>query len=120
MNYITGRLNSSSQDIGSLMETFVFSELVKMGLEVKFWRTGSGAEVDFVYNGIPIEVKSSIMKEPSLAKSYHAYLKAYEPEIGFWVSANYYGERQVNKGKVYFYPLWAVPLLVKRLTAVQS
>jgi predicted AAA+ superfamily ATPase len=102
------------------MESFVFSELVKVGLEVKFWRTGSGAEVDFVCNGIPIEVKSSIMKEPSLSKSYHSYLKAYEPEIGFWVSANYYGERQVNKVKVHFYPLWAVPLLLKRLSGKQN
>jgi len=120
MNYITGRLNGSAQDIGGLMETFVFSELVKVSLEVKFWRTSSGAEVDFIYNGIPIEVKSSIMKEPALSKSFHGYLKAYEPKTGFWVNANYYGERQVNKGKVLFYPLWAVPLLVKRLTAEKS
>lgn len=117
MNYITGRLNGSPHDIGSLMENFVLSELVKAGLEVKFWRTGSGAEVDFIYNGIPIEVKASLMKEPTLSKSFHSYLKAYEPETGFWVSANYYGERQVIKGKVHFYPLWAVPLFIKRLSS---
>jgi predicted AAA+ superfamily ATPase len=116
LNYITGRLNGSSHDPGSLMENFVFSELVKGGLEVKFWRSSSGAEVDFVINGVPIEVKSAIMKEPSLSKSFHSYLKTYEPGIGFWVSANYYGERQVNGGKVVFYPLWAVPAMVKRLS----
>lgn len=116
MNYITGRLNGSTYDKGSLMENFVFKELVSGGLEMKFWRTGSGAEVDFVVKGIPIEVKASIMKEPSLSRSFHSYLKTYNPGKGFWVNANYYGERMVNEGKVHFYPLWAVPLIVKQLT----
>jgi predicted AAA+ superfamily ATPase len=114
MNYITGRLSGSSLDMGSLMENFVFTELVKGGLDMKFWRTGSGAEVDFVVNRIPIEAKSSIMKEPSLSKSFHSYLRTYKPEMGFWLNANYYGSRQVDERKVRFYPLWAAPMIIKR------
>jgi hypothetical protein len=46
---------------GALFENYVLTELIKMGLVVKYWRTKSNAEVDFVVetdNGIiPIEVK---------------------------------------------------------------
>jgi predicted AAA+ superfamily ATPase len=63
-----------------LMESYVFTELAKKGLKVKFWRTGSGAEVDFVVNNIPIAVKSAVLKEPALSRSFYRYLRAYRPK----------------------------------------
>ncbi len=54
-------------DRGILLETFVFLQLQTMltpNMEIKFWRTKDGDEVDFILlkdrNPIPIEVKSSI------------------------------------------------------------
>ena len=48
---------------GSDVETAVLSELLKMGLKPKYWRTKGGAEVDFVVetglDTIPIEVKTN-------------------------------------------------------------
>jgi predicted AAA+ superfamily ATPase len=116
MNYITDRLREGAQDTGSVMENYVFTEMVKKGLEVKFWRTGAGAEVDFVVNGIPLEVKSSVFNNPLLTRSFISYLETYKPASGFMINFNFYGERDVEGKKVYFYPLWAVPLLIRFLS----
>jgi predicted AAA+ superfamily ATPase len=113
MNYITDRLKSEISDTGSLMENYVFTELVKKGLEVKFWRTGAGAEVDFIVNGAPVEVKASVLNSPLLTKSFFSYLETYKPVSAYLINNNFYGKREVEGKTVYFYPLWAVPLLVK-------
>jgi predicted AAA+ superfamily ATPase len=62
---------------GAIFETAVLAELVKAlgrhGLdpEVYFWRTSTGAEVDFVMDTgsalIPIEVKTSATPRPAMA-----------------------------------------------------
>ncbi len=114
MNYITNRLAADIADKGSLMENFVFTELVKKDVEIKFWRTGGGAEVDFVVDGIPIEVKSTPLRKDSLSRSFISYLNTYEPKTGYFINADYYGDREFGGREVKFYPLWAVPLLVKQ------
>jgi len=114
MNYITNRLDSDIADKGSLMEDYVFTELVKKGVEIKFWRTGAGAEVDFVVNEIPIEVKSTALRKDALSRSFISYLNTYEPKAGYFINADFYGEREFDGRKVKFYPLWAVPFMVKQ------
>ncbi len=114
LNYITDRLREEGPAAGSLMENYVFTELVKKGLEVKFWRTGTGAEVDFVVNGVPIEVKASVLNNPLLTKSFFSYLETYKPASGFLINSNLYEERDTDGKTVYFYPLWAVPLMIKQ------
>lgn len=103
LNYITDRLREEGPAAGSLMENYVFTELVKRGLEVKFWRTGTGAEVDFVVNGIPIEVKASVLNNPLLTKSFFSYLETYKPASGFLINSNLYEERDTDGKTVYFY-----------------
>lgn len=60
-------LLSERQDKGIIFESFVFLKLLTMltpNMEIKFWRTKDGAEVDFVIlkdrKPIPVEVKSKI------------------------------------------------------------
>ena len=55
------------KDFGVILESFVFLELqtiLKPNMEIKFWRTKDGGEVDFILlkdrNPIPIEVKATI------------------------------------------------------------
>ena len=78
------------------------------------WRNGAGAEVDFVVNEIPIEVKSSALKKPTLSKSFISYLNTYEPKLSFYLNADFYGKREFNGQEVKYFPLWAVPLLVRQ------
>jgi hypothetical protein len=112
MNYITNRMNKDIYD-GSIFENFVCTELIKYGLDVKFWRTGSGAEVDFIINDIPIEIKSGHLKKDSLTKSFSNFCKKYEPEKAIVFSANYYSQRKFLNSTIYFFPLWAIPKVVK-------
>lgn len=68
------------QDSGILYENHIFRELICAGYSVKYWRTKSKAEVDFIVNDkIPVEVKSSIGR-PLLGKSLMSFIEKYHPE----------------------------------------
>jgi len=58
-NAVLGHIDAAPE--GRLFESYVLSELVKMGHRPRFWRTKNGVEVDFVvekdHRPIPIEVK---------------------------------------------------------------
>jgi predicted AAA+ superfamily ATPase len=71
------------QDKGVLYENFIFSELIKNNLTLKYWRTKSKAEVDFIINDkIPVEVKSFLPK-PVVGKSLFSFIEKYHPEKAF-------------------------------------
>lgn len=96
-------------DKGALYENFVFSELQKAGKKVKYWRTKSKAEVDFILEInsklIPIEVKSNLTK-PVLQRSLISFIKKYRPEIAFILSRDYYDVKKYENTIVYFLPLF--------------
>lgn len=74
---------------GKLFENFVFSELVKNGEEVRYWRSKNNAEVDFVVQRggepIPIEVKIKADKRHLVERSLQSFIEAYRPKKGFVV-----------------------------------
>ena len=94
-------------DKGSLYENFVATELLKKGLDIKYWRTKSKAEVDFIVEKkakiIPIEVKSNL-KKPKLTKSFLSFIDKYKPEKGLILSEELFKE----KGKTKFRPIFSV------------
>ncbi|MEA1870098.1 MAG: ATP-binding protein [Euryarchaeota archaeon] len=97
------------QDVGILNENFVFTQATCAGAEVKFWRSKSGAEVDFVMerNGklIAIESKSRFRRR---TKSLTAFIDKYNPHRTIVV---YRGGLEVRGGVVYL-PLVFVSALV--------
>ncbi len=97
------------QDIGSLNENFVFTQLTYAGVEVKFWRSKSKAEVDFVMERegklIAIESKSSFRRR---TKSLTAFRAKYSPYRTIVV---YRGGLEARGGVVYL-PLVFVSALV--------
>jgi hypothetical protein len=71
-----------------LLENYVLTELVKMGLEPHYWRTKSKAEVDFVIRTdegiIPVEAKTRT--DPLKVESgLRAFIDQYTPERAFVV-----------------------------------
>lgn len=96
----------SRQDKGALYENFVASELLKGGHDVKYWRSKSKAEVDFVIekrgSAIPIEIKSDL-KRPKLSKSFLSFVDKYKPKKSFVLS-----EKFKERGKVIFAPIFSV------------
>ena len=92
-------------DKGSLYENFAASELVKSGIELKYWRTKSMAEVDFVIEkgSIPLEIKSNLTK-PNFTKSFVSFLEKYKPKRSFILSEKLFAE----KNKTKFRPIFSV------------
>lgn len=94
-------------DLGSIFENFIFSELIKHKYEVKFWRTKSGAEVDFIIEInqviIPIEVKTTLNND-NIGKSMHSFIDKYNPKFVIICSLNYESTITIKETKVLFIP----------------
>ncbi len=84
---------------GKLFENYVLTELLKMGLNPKYWRTKQKTEVDFIVESennklIPIEVK--IQTEiGKIEKSLRAFIDYYKPRKAIVV--NLKGEKGKTK-----------------------
>jgi len=98
-------------DYGNLNENFIASELIKNEIDLKYWRTKVGAEVDFIYerNGkiIPIEVKSNLIS-PKITRSYRNFLQEYKSKKGFVFSKNYFFKKKFKEATIFFYPLFNI------------
>ena len=94
-------------DKGALYENFAAAEIYKEGLDVKYWRTKSDAEVDFIVEKegkiIPIEVKST-MKEAETNRSFLSFIDKYAPEKKIILSESLF----TDKKGVLFRPLFFV------------
>lgn len=104
---------SSRADVGPLLENFVASELLKRGRELRFWRTKSGAEVDFVIETregpLPVEVKAGTIAVPG--KSLRSFLKKYRPPVAYVLGTGNVRATRVEGTQVRFLPLYAVPFI---------
>jgi len=95
----------SRMDKGLINESFVASELIKKDLELKFWRTKSKAEVDFILEKegeiIPIEVKSKISSE-NISRSFRSFIEMYKPKKGFLLNYDFVGEKMISGTSIIF------------------
>lgn len=101
------------QDKGLLIQSAVFQELLKFKIQgfydfhIHFWRTQSGAEVDFVlYKNdsciIPIEVKHRSMKSPTISRAFRSFVDAYKPKNAFLITKDLNKIIMVNDCKIHF------------------
>lgn len=98
-------------DKGSLLENFVFSEIIKQtDNQLHFWRTKEKAEVDFILadymgNIIPLEIKASALRTPELSRGLQGFISSYQPKQTFIINLGFQGKTQINKTMVNFiYP----------------
>ncbi len=88
------------QDKGPLYENCVFSELMKRDRLVKYWRTKSKADVDFVVDDrIPLEVKSDLSKS-IIGKSLHSFIAKYQPDKAFILNESLFEDFRIRKSMV--------------------
>ena len=101
---------SKRADAGVLNENFIAAELVKSGYPLRYWRTKSKAEVDFVVEArgqtIPVEVKT-VIKKPAVSRSFRSFLDKYKPPFGIVVSDSAHVGLQIDGVPVEFLPHWA-------------
>ncbi len=96
-------------DMGALNENFIAKELVKNGYPIRYWRTKSKAEVDFIIEDqgeiIPVEVKTTLNK-PSVSRSFRSFLDKYSPSRGFITSNQLVGRVRINNIPITIVPHW--------------
>lgn len=98
-------------DLGALNENFIAAELVKKGHLIRYWRTKSKAEVDFIIEKegeiIPLEVKSNLGK-PAVSKSFRSFLEKYTPLRGYIASQQLQDEVTIMDIPIKIFPHWYV------------
>ena len=89
---------------------------------IHFWRTQSGAEVDFVlcYGDviIPIEAKFRSMKEPVITRSFRSFIDAYQPRYGFFITKDFNKKIIINQCEISFISFSRLLRLFDRLKKI--
>ncbi|QGA80857.1 ATP-binding protein [Candidatus Nanohalobium constans] len=107
-----GHLNTPSE-FGELFEGFIHNFLKQetqfTGLDVRYWRTKSQAEVDFVLSAgnkveLPVEVKYKELDEPKVTKSLRSFMKKYSPEKAVVVNLSLEETVEIEETRVEFIP----------------
>jgi len=117
------------QDVGLLIESAVFQELLKFKVQnfydftIHFWRTQSGAEVDFVLHKnenciVPIEAKFRTMNSPIVTRAFRSFIDAYQPRHGFFITKDYNKKVLINNCEVHFISFSRLLCLFDRLKEV--
>lgn len=92
---------------GAFAENYTLNELMNLGKEPYFWRSGNTAEIDFVYeeNGdiVPVEVKAA---DNTQAKSYKQFCKKYAPYAGIKLSQKNIAKNLCETTATYSIPLY--------------
>ncbi|MCK4250072.1 ATP-binding protein [candidate division WOR-3 bacterium] len=116
-NNLMENFNSLAQrtDAGAVIENAVFIRLNQLyqGVEkINFWRTKSGAEVDFVAHlkntVLPIEVKYSHFDIEKISRSLASFIDLYKTKYAVVLTKNYWGSMTKNKTKILFIPVYYV------------
>ena len=123
-NAVFGGFHASREraDCGALWENALFNELAKrVNLldEIRFWRTKSGAEIDFVVRRgekiVAIEVKATELSRPALSRGTHSFLEAYRPACLGVVNASLRLDTVEDGVAVRFVRPWEIDLVLGEL-----
>ncbi|MBL7159695.1 ATP-binding protein [Candidatus Microgenomates bacterium] len=101
---------------GHFFENACFLRLKELNsLEpIRFWRSTSGAEVDFIFFSVkegitPFEIKSTVSKIGTLGKSLISFIKTYQPKKAYFYTKNTKGEIKKLNTKIYYLPYHFLP-----------
>jgi predicted AAA+ superfamily ATPase len=76
---------------------------------VNFWRTTSGAEVDFVTGDVQpeagIEVKAGDMRSVKITRGYRSFLTKYKPQRALLLSRNLWTEARIGGSRIEAMPI---------------
>lgn len=103
-------------DLGLLVEGLVFQELYKYknqtdyDVDLFYWRTKSGAEVDFVlYKNqqqlIPVEVKYREMQHSKVTRGFRSFLQAYQPKQAVIITKSWLDQVEIEGCIIDFVPI---------------
>lgn len=100
---------SENQNVkGESIEQFIYSEFQKKGLQLKYWRSKSQAEVDFILEKeqlIPIEIKSAL-SSPKTSRSFHSFLSKYTCETSYILNEKIENSVKKENGQMIHFLPW--------------
>jgi predicted AAA+ superfamily ATPase len=115
-NFLLGVLGNLTrpEDQGFAFQNLVFLALIEKlrgtGARIHFWRSKSGAEIDFIVETgkrvIPIEVKYSEFNHPVVPRSFGGFIEKYAPERCLVVNKNLKTSIKVKRSEVLFLTIW--------------
>jgi predicted AAA+ superfamily ATPase len=118
------RLPADRVDAGATVENWVFGELRKslpLEMDVHFWRSTSGAEVDFVVDThqsiVGLEAKAGISGRPSITRSARSFIEAYRPHHFLIVSASAFDPVRIGETEVRWITLEDVASTTRQLVS---
>ena len=95
-----GQLHTRA-DMGQILEGVVAAHLFRgcsLSQKVNYWRTKSGAEVDFIVSGMKpiraVEVKSGTLKQVSVSRGYRSFLSRYAPKEAIIFECAFVGQNK--------------------------
>lgn len=117
-NFILGIFGNYAQtdNDGFLFQNFIYL-LIKNNSnlnfsKIHFWRTKDGAEVDFILdNGqdlVPIEVKSTNLKDQNISRSFRNFINKYHPPKAFLVNLSLDSKLTIDQTTIYFIPYYQI------------
>ncbi|MCI0494125.1 ATP-binding protein [candidate division KSB1 bacterium] len=100
------------RETGSMVENFVHNELkIKLKEKLKFWRTQTKAEVDFIIDQgksvIPIEVKYTERK-PDITGGLLSFYKKYQPQRILMITKDYFLTESYETAIIEYVPVYAL------------
>lgn len=123
-NYAAGAFGrSDTREEGFLFQNLVFNDmkdaLASTSVGIHFWRTADQAEVDFILDcgreRIPVEVKDSELKKPSVPRGLRGFILRYKPARAYLVNRSLRDTIEIDGTKLVFLPFYEWP---EELTAL--
>jgi len=105
-NICIDNFSRSMLESGEAYEQFVFSELNKYEIVAKYWRTKSGAEVDFILEQeppVPIEVNTTL-KSDKVSRAFHSFIEKYKPIKSYYFSLEFEHNKELENVNIQFLP----------------
>ncbi len=97
-NFIVDRFDFSEEESGRILENYVLNKFKDK--KINYWRTTAKAEVDFILNGMPIEVKI----KPKITRSLRSFVDSYKPKIGLLVNMDSAYKIKVKNTNIFVVP----------------
>lgn len=111
-------------DKGAALENWVFTELWKAlpdGADLHFWRSSSGAEVDFVMTRgdttVGVEVKAERLRRAKIPRAARSFVRAYAPKQLWLVNMGFESRERLEDTDVSWFAPTEIPSRIREAFA---
>lgn len=87
-------------------EPLLVESFVRSYLDAEFYWRKNGKEVDFVFNGIPVEIKYKEKIEKEDLKNLLEFMKIFRQSKGYIISKDEFNEIKIDNKKIKIIPAW--------------